>query len=61
MKRVMKFEDREKPAHTQLNEWLAVHPEANLIDIKPHFSNHSFVVIHAIVDFPEKTEEEKTV
>ena len=60
MKRVVKFEDREKPAHTQLNEWLAMHPEVALIDIKPHFSNHSFVVIHAIVDLPEKTHGGKT-
>ncbi len=59
MRRVVKFEDRNKPAHTQLNEWLAMNPEATLIDIKPHFSTHSFVTIHAIVEIPDKAKEEK--
>ena len=57
MRRVLMFNDHDKPAHMRVNEWLKNHLEVKLVDIKPTVFPNGRAVIFAIVDVPEMSAE----
>lgn len=55
MIRVIRFEGTNKMAYEKLNDWLAEHPQVNLVDIKPVVigSSSRTEIVYAIVDIPQ--------